>query len=79
MMILATISLKFSPHLWPHILRRTFLTRGTVNESTTPLLVSQQKEMDKAKGQRDYEEKMIVSAWYNMVHGPTLRQLIRLA
>lgn len=26
-----------------------------------------QKEMDKAKGQRDYEEKMIVSAWYNMV------------
>lgn len=26
-----------------------------------------QKEMDKTKGQRDYEEKLIVSAWYNMV------------
>lgn len=45
----------------------------------TPWFVSQQKEMDKAKGQRDYEEKMIVSAWYNMVHGPTLRQLVSLA
>lgn len=50
-----------------------------MNESTTPLFVSQQKEMDKAKGQRDYEEKMIVSAWYNMVHGPTLTRLISLA
>lgn len=28
-----------------------------------------QKEMDKTKGQRDYEEKLIVSAWYNMVSG----------
>lgn len=28
---------------------------------------SEQKEMDKTKGQRDYEEKLIVSAWYNMV------------
>lgn len=34
------------------------------------LFSSQQKEMDKAKGQRDYEEKMIVSAWYNMVQTP---------
>ncbi|XP_056875363.1 protein Hook homolog 3 isoform X2 [Takifugu flavidus] len=30
------------------------------------MLHSLEKEMDKAKGQRDYEEKMIVSAWYNM-------------
>uniref|UniRef100_A0A4W6DHG3 Hook microtubule tethering protein 3 n=1 Tax=Lates calcarifer TaxID=8187 RepID=A0A4W6DHG3_LATCA len=28
---------------------------------------SKQKEMDKTKTQRDYEEKLIVSAWYNMV------------
>lgn len=28
---------------------------------------SKQKEMDKTKSQRDYEEKLIVSAWYNMV------------
>lgn len=26
-----------------------------------------QKEMDKTKSQRDHEEKLIVSAWYNMV------------
>lgn len=31
-----------------------------------------QKEMDKTKGQRDYEEKLIVSAWYNMVSGHEL-------
>lgn len=31
------------------------------------LNVSKQKEMDKTKTQRDYEEKLIVSAWYNMV------------
>lgn len=33
-----------------------------------------QKEMDKAKGQRDYEEKMIVSAWYNMVRTGTTQE-----
>ncbi|XP_075885203.1 protein Hook homolog 3 isoform X2 [Nelusetta ayraudi] len=30
------------------------------------MLNSLEKEMDKTKGQRDYEEKLIVSAWYNM-------------
>nr|XP_046231999.1 protein Hook homolog 3 isoform X1 [Scatophagus argus] len=30
------------------------------------MLHSLEKEMDKTKGQRDYEEKLIVSAWYNM-------------
>lgn len=32
---------------------------------------SKQKEMDKTKSQRDYEEKLIVSAWYNMVRRTT--------
>lgn len=59
----------------PGTRRRWCPPPGTV----TPLFVPQQKEMDKAKGQRDYEEKMIVSAWYNMVHGPTLTRLISLA
>uniref|UniRef100_A0A8D0D0Q6 Protein Hook homolog 3 n=1 Tax=Sander lucioperca TaxID=283035 RepID=A0A8D0D0Q6_SANLU len=31
------------------------------------MLHSLEKEMDKTKSQRDYEEKLIVSAWYNMV------------
>uniref|UniRef100_A0A3B4APE7 Calponin-homology (CH) domain-containing protein n=1 Tax=Periophthalmus magnuspinnatus TaxID=409849 RepID=A0A3B4APE7_9GOBI len=31
------------------------------------MLHSLEKEMDKTKTQRDYEEKLIVSAWYNMV------------
>ncbi|XP_010786267.1 protein Hook homolog 3 isoform X3 [Notothenia coriiceps] len=30
------------------------------------MLHSLEKEMDKTKSQRDYEEKLIVSAWYNM-------------
>ncbi|KAM3599942.1 uncharacterized protein V6R79_014134 [Siganus canaliculatus] len=30
------------------------------------MLHSLEKEMDKTRGQRDYEEKLIVSAWYNM-------------
>ncbi|XP_037548144.1 protein Hook homolog 3 [Nematolebias whitei] len=30
------------------------------------MLHSLEKEMDKAKSQRDHEEKLIVSAWYNM-------------
>ncbi|KAK0138752.1 Protein Hook 3 [Merluccius polli] len=30
------------------------------------MLHSLEKEMDKTKNQRDYEEKLIVSAWYNM-------------
>uniref|UniRef100_A0A8C5N8G9 Protein Hook homolog 3 n=1 Tax=Gouania willdenowi TaxID=441366 RepID=A0A8C5N8G9_GOUWI len=31
------------------------------------MLHSLEKEMDKTKSQRDHEEKLIVSAWYNMV------------
>lgn len=38
-----------------------------------PNVSSPQKEMDKTKGQRDYEEKLIVSAWYNMVRKPESR------
>uniref|UniRef100_A0A8C5CIA1 Uncharacterized protein n=1 Tax=Gadus morhua TaxID=8049 RepID=A0A8C5CIA1_GADMO len=34
------------------------------------MLHSLEKEMDKTKTQRDYEEKLIVSAWYNMVRIP---------
>ncbi|PWA26824.1 hypothetical protein CCH79_00000760, partial [Gambusia affinis] len=30
------------------------------------MLLSLEKEMDKTKSQRDHEEKLIVSAWYNM-------------
>uniref|UniRef100_A0A667XBK0 Protein Hook homolog 3 n=1 Tax=Myripristis murdjan TaxID=586833 RepID=A0A667XBK0_9TELE len=36
------------------------------------MLHSLEKEMDKTRSQRDYEEKLIVSAWYNMVRGDTL-------
>lgn len=42
--------------------------------STQVFVPHPQKEMDKAKGQRDYEEKMIVSAWYNMVRTGTTQE-----
>lgn len=45
--------------------------------STECFRVSSQKEMDKTKGQRDYEEKLIVSAWYNMVSGSVMGLLIK--
>lgn len=38
-----------------------------MNAKLTLILSALQKEYDKTKTQRDQEEKLIVSAWYNMV------------
>lgn len=59
--MLHSLEVNFSFHLL------LYSVLDIVNAKLTLVLSVLQKEYDKTKTQRDQEEKLIVSAWYNMV------------